>query len=89
MAAQPVAATAVYYGAGYEAVAADVAALLGLPATQVLPAAGVPGVQVYLGSDLVGGTPGADAAVQLPSDIVNQTAGDVVCQQANPALITR
>lgn len=89
LAAQPVAATAVYYGAGYEAVAADVAALLGIPATQVLPAAGVVGVQVYLGSDLVGSTPGGDAAVQLPSDIVNQTAGDVVCQQANPALITR
>jgi LCP family protein required for cell wall assembly len=89
LAAQPVAATAVYYGAGYEVVAADVAALLGIPATQVLPAAGVAGVQVYLGSDLVGGTPGADAAVQLPPDIVNQTAGDVVCQQANPALITR
>lgn len=89
LAAQPVAATAVYYGAGYEVVAADVAALLGIPATQVLPAAGVAGVQVYLGSDLVGGTPGGDAAVQLPPDIVNQTAGDVVCQQANPALITR
>ncbi|MGP4032031.1 LCP family protein [Pseudarthrobacter sp. 1C304] len=89
LAAQPVAATAVYYGAGYEAVAADVAALLGIPATQVLPAAGVAGVQVYLGSDLVGGTPGAEAPVQLPSDIVNQTAGDVVCQQANPALVTR
>ncbi|WP_348994555.1 LCP family protein [Arthrobacter sp. AL12] len=88
LAARPVAATAVYYGAGYEVVAADVAALLGIPATQVLPAAGVAGVQVYLGSDLVGGT-GADSAVQLPSDIVNQTAGDVVCQQANPALITR
>lgn len=89
LAAPPVAATAVYYGAGYEVVAADVAALLGIPATQVLPAPGVAGVQVYLGSDLVGGTPGADAAVQLPPDIVNQTAGDVVCQQANPALITR
>ena len=61
----------------------------GIPATQVLPAAGVAGVQVYLGSDLVGGTPGGDAPVQLPADIVNQTAGDVVCQQANPALITR
>ncbi|MET4135834.1 LCP family protein [Pseudarthrobacter sp. PvP090] len=88
LAAQPVAATAVYYGAGYEVVAADVAALLGIPATQVLPA-GVAGVQVYLGRDLVGGAADADAAVQLPSDIVNQTAGDVVCQQANPALITR
>ena len=89
LAAQPAAATAVYYGAGYGAAAADVALLLGIPAVRVLPAAGVAGVQVYLGTDLVGGTPGADAPVQLPPDIVNQTAGDVVCQQANPALITR
>ena len=64
-------------------------AVLGIPATQVLPAAGVAGVQVYLGSDLVGGTPGGEAQVPLPDDIVNQTAGDVVCQQANPYLITR
>ena len=89
LAAQPAAATAVYYGAGYGAAAADVALLLGIPAVRVLPAAGVAGVQVYLGTDLAGGTPGADAPVQLPPDIVNQTAGDVVCQQANPALITR
>ncbi|MFM9432665.1 LCP family protein [Arthrobacter sp. MP_2.3] len=88
LAAPPVAATAVYFGAGYDAVARDVAALLGIPAARVLPAAGVNGVQVYLGSDPVGGTASKDAAVDLPSDIVNQTAGDVVCQQANPALIT-
>jgi hypothetical protein len=89
LAARPVATTAVYYGAQYADVAADVAALLGIPATQVLPAAGVTGVQVYLGSDFAGGTPSADAAPQLPDGIVNQTAGDTVCQQANPALITR
>jgi len=89
LAARPVAATAVYYGEDFADVATDVAAVLGIPATQVLPAAGVTGVQVYLGSDLVGGTPGGDAPVQLPEDIVNQTAGDVVCQQANPYLITR
>jgi LCP family protein required for cell wall assembly len=54
------------------------------------PAAGVAGVQVYLGSDFANGTPTAAAAApQLPKDIVNQTAGDTVCQQANPALITR
>ncbi|MHA7223888.1 LCP family protein [Arthrobacter sp. RHLT1-20] len=87
--AKPVAATAVYYGADFADVAADVAALLGIPATQVLPAAGVVGVQVYLGSDLTGGTPGGGGQVALPSDIVNQTAGDTVCQPANPALITR
>lgn len=88
LAAKPVAATAVYYGADYADVAADVAALLGIPATQVLPAAGVVGVQVYLGSNPAAGTPGG-GQVALPSDIVNQTAGDTVCQQANPALITR
>jgi LCP family protein required for cell wall assembly len=91
-AAAPVAATAVYYGEGFADVAADVASVLGIPAKQVLPA-GVVGVQVYVGSDPAGGakggTPGAEAPVELPDDIVNQTAGDVVCQQANPALITR
>ena len=70
-------------------VAADVAALLSVPATQVLPAANVTGVQVYLGSDFASGTPTGRAQVPLPADIVNQTAGDTVCQQANPALITR
>ncbi|MFF1383262.1 LCP family protein [Arthrobacter sp. NPDC058288] len=85
--AQPVAKTAVYYGPGFEAVAADVAALLEIPATQVLPATGVSGVQVYLGTDFMSGTK-MDAA-PLPSDIVNQTAGDTVCQQANPELIVR
>ena len=87
--ARPVATTAVYYGADFADVAADVAALLGIPAARVLPAAGVVGVQVYLGSDLTGGTPGGGGQVALPADIVNQTAGDTVCQQANPALITR
>ena len=92
-AAAPVAATAVYYGEGFADVAADVAAVLGIPAKLVLPAVGVAGVQVYVGSDPAGGTPGGtaggEAPVELPDDIVNQTAGDVVCQQANPALITR
>jgi ABC-type glucose/galactose transport system permease subunit len=79
--------TAVYYAPGFEDVAADVAALLEIPATQVLPATGVTGVQVYAGTDFMSGT--KMGAVALPSDIVNQTAGDAVCQQANPELITR
>lgn len=87
--ARPVAKTAVYYGAQYADVAGDVAALLGIPAGQVLPAAGVAGVQVYLGSDFASSPATGDAPVALPTDIVNQTAGDTVCQQANPALITR
>lgn len=88
LAADPVATTAVYYGADYADVAADVAALLGIPATQVLPTANVTGVQVYLGSDLAGGTATGGTQAALPPDIVNQTAGDTVCQQANPMLIT-
>ncbi|MDR6505819.1 LCP family protein required for cell wall assembly [Arthrobacter oryzae] len=84
--AQPVDKTAVYYAPGFEDVAADVAALMEIPATQVLPAAGVGGVQVYLGADFMSGT---KMGVALPTDIVNQTAGDAVCQQANPELITR
>jgi LCP family protein required for cell wall assembly len=87
--AQPVAKTAVYYGANFADVAADVAALLGVAPGQVLPAVGVAGVQVYLGADFANGTPTANAAPPLPKDIVNQTAGDTVCQKANPDLITR
>jgi len=88
--AKAVATTAVYYGADFADVAADVAALLGIPASQVLPAAGVTGVQVYVGRDYAAGaSQQPNAPATLPPNIVNQTAGDTVCQQANPALITR
>ncbi|MCU1518628.1 MAG: transcriptional regulator [Pseudarthrobacter sp.] len=84
--AQAVAQSVVYYGPQFADVATDVAALLGIPAGQVLPAPALVGVQVYLGTDFTSGaTYGAAAA--LPEDIVNQTAGDTVCQQANPNLI--
>lgn len=92
--AQPVAKTAVYYGNGFDDVAADVAALLGIPSTLMIPAPAVTGVQVYVGSDFTTGTtygagPGGGSAPALPEDIVNQTAGDKVCQQANPDVIVR
>lgn len=78
----------VYYGTDFADVAADVAAVLGIPAAQMLPAPNVAGVQVYLGTDFTTGvTYGAPAA--LPEDIVNQTAKDASCQQANPALIVQ
>ena len=78
----------VYYGTDFADVAADVAAVLGIPAAQMLPAPNVAGVQVYLGTDFTTGvTYGAPAA--LPDDIVNQTAKDASCQQANPALIVQ
>jgi hypothetical protein len=84
--ATPVSQSVVYYGTGFEDVATDVAAQLGIPAAQILPAPRVSGVQVYLGTDFTSGASyGADVA--LPEDIVNQTAGDTLCQQANPLLI--
>lgn len=79
--------TVVYYGVNSAEVAAEVAAVLGIPAAQVLPASEVAGVQVYLGTDFTTGTRYADVAV--PPDIVNQTASDTVCQQANPLLIVQ
>ncbi|GAC1487341.1 MAG: LCP family protein [Pseudarthrobacter sp.] len=89
--ATPVTQSAVYFGTGFEDVAADVAALLGIPAAQVKSAPGVAGVQAYLGTDFTtGATYGAGAGpVALPEDIVSQTAGDSRCQQANPYLIVR
>ncbi|MEV7637306.1 LCP family protein [Pseudarthrobacter enclensis] len=88
--AQAVSQSAVYYGTNLADVATDVAALLGIPAAQVIPAPGVTGVQVYVGSDFTSGTAyGAGAQTELPKDIVNQTAGDSRCQQANPYLIVR
>jgi LCP family protein required for cell wall assembly len=78
--------SAVYYGVGFEDVAVDVAALLGIPAAQMLPAPAVSGVQVYLGTDFTSGAT-YGSSVALPEGIVNQTAGDSLCQQANPFLI--
>jgi hypothetical protein len=83
--AQAVAQSVVYYGPDFADVAADVAALLGIPAEQLLPAPALGGVQVYLGTDFTSGA--TYGAVALPEDIVNQTAGDALCQQANPELI--
>lgn len=86
--AQAATQSAVYFGSDFADVATDVAALLGVPAAQVIPAPGVSGVQVYLGSDFTTGTKyGSGAGAALPDDIVNQTAGDSRCQQANPYLI--
>lgn len=86
--AAAVAQSVVYYGPEFADVAADVAAVLGIPAAQMLPAPNVAGVQVYLGTDFTTGVAyGAPAA--LPDDIVNQTARDASCQQANPALIVQ
>ncbi|WP_374200291.1 LCP family protein [Arthrobacter sp. M4] len=85
-AAQPVGQTVVYYGPGFADVAADVAAQFGIPAAQVQPTPTVNGVQLYVGSDFASGLKYGQASV--PKDVVNQTASDVVCQVANPEVIT-
>lgn len=85
--ANPVEQTVVYYGGDFADVATDVAALFGIPATQVKQAAGVSGVQVYVGTDFASGT--AYGAASVPTDVVNQTAKDAVCQQVNPLYITQ
>jgi hypothetical protein len=84
--AEAVAQSVVYYGPDFADVATDVAALLGIPAEQILSAPALGGVQVYLGTDFTSGATYA-AVPALPKDIVNQTAGDALCQQANPELI--
>jgi LCP family protein required for cell wall assembly len=83
--ANPVDQTVVYYGAGFADVAADVATLYGIPAAQVQQAPGVAGVQLYVGTDFASGT--AYGATSVPSDVVNQTAKDAVCQQVNSLYI--
>ncbi|WP_309304053.1 LCP family protein [Arthrobacter sp. CJ23] len=85
-AANPVAQTVVYYGDGFADVAADVAALYGIPAAQVQLSKAVSGVQFYVGGDFSSGS--TYGAASVPDDVVNQTAGDAVCQTANPFLIT-
>ncbi|MFE4195102.1 LCP family protein [Paenarthrobacter sp. NPDC056912] len=85
--ANPVDQTVVYYGSGFADVAADVATLFGIPAAQVQEAPGVAGVQLYMGTDFGTGT--AYGAASVPSDVVNQTANDAVCQQVNPLYITQ
>lgn len=86
-AAQPVDQTVVYYSPEFADVAADVAAVFGIPEAQLIASSSVYGVQVYVGSDFTSGT--AYGAVALPPDVVNQTASDVVCQTVNPFLIDR
>ena len=83
--ANPVDQTVLYYGQGFADVAADVAKLYGIPAAQVQEAPGVAGVQLYVGTDFTTGT--AYGAASVPSNVVNQTASDAVCQQVNPLYI--
>ncbi|GHG39973.1 LytR family transcriptional regulator [Sinomonas cellulolyticus] len=78
-AAAPVSGTSVYYSAGFQDVATDVAAQFGIPASQVQPSTAIHGVQLYVGSDFASGdkyTP------KVPDNIVSQTAAQQTCQTA-------
>ncbi|MDP5226010.1 MULTISPECIES: LCP family protein [Arthrobacter] len=72
--------TIVYYSSQYQGAAKKVAADLGIPLTQLKPSPDILGVQVYVGTDFASGT--AYQTVQLPSDIVGQTAAQSTCQTA-------
>lgn len=81
--AQPQTQTMIYYQAGFDDVATDIAAMFGLPATSVQQAAGIEGVQLYAGEDFASG----DKPVPAPAagSIPSQTANDQTCQATNPA----
>ncbi|MFI2565880.1 LCP family protein [Paenarthrobacter sp. NPDC018779] len=81
--AQPAPTTVVYYQSGFEDVAADVAALFGLPASSIQPASAIQGVQVYAGEDFASGDKPTPAPAQ--GNIGAQTANDQTCQATNPA----
>ncbi|MCX2746749.1 LCP family protein [Arthrobacter sp. MI7-26] len=76
--------TMVYYGAGFADVAADVAAMFGLPAASVQQVPSVQGVQLYAGQDFATGSKPTLPAPK-PNDVVAQTAQDQTCQATNPA----
>ena len=78
--------TMVYYSAGFEDVAADVAALFGLPAGSIQQVANIQGVQLYAGTDFATGTKPAapPSSADSPGAVVAQTGSDQTCQSANP-----
>jgi LCP family protein required for cell wall assembly len=79
--------TTVYYSAGFEDVAADVAAMFGLPASSVQQVANIHGVELYAGADFASGTKPVPAPSSADSSgsVVAQTGSDQTCQSANPA----
>ncbi|MEZ2389670.1 LCP family protein [bacterium RCC_150] len=75
--------TMIYYGSGFADVAADIAAMFGLPAANVQEVTTVQGVQVYAGQDFATGSKPTLPAPK-PNDVVSQTAQDQTCQDTNP-----
>ncbi|MFP3578531.1 LCP family protein [Arthrobacter sp. fls2-241-R2A-200] len=75
--------TMVYYQAGFEDVAADIAAQFGLPAANIQQVNNIQGVQLYAGQDFAtGDKPVLPAAA--PGGIAAKTGNDQTCQATNP-----
>lgn len=78
--AETTAKTVVYYSSAYRGAAVNVATALGIPQAQLKVSADILGVEVAVGTDFITGT--SYQVVQLPKDIVGQTAADQTCQTA-------
>ncbi|WP_427017971.1 LCP family protein [Pseudarthrobacter sp. P1] len=79
--------TTIAYGADFADVAADVAALYGIPATALAADPTINGVQLRLGADFISGTKYGTNV--LPPDIVASTADDAEkCLVVNPGYYT-
>ncbi|WP_026533089.1 LCP family protein [Arthrobacter sp. H41] len=73
--------TQVYFGAGFDTAAAEIAALFGVDGTQLIPSPSAVGVEVLVGTDfLTGATVTPDP---LGGQLQGQTAEEEVCQQAS------
>lgn len=73
--------TQVFFGAGWQDAATDVARLLGVPSSQIVPTTDVVGVFVSVGQDFPAGDRLEFGSV-LPEDLNGQTAEQYTCQEA-------
>ncbi|WP_394251938.1 LCP family protein [Arthrobacter pityocampae] len=77
----PAERTQVYFSTGYEDAAADLAARLGVPASQVTLDESAAGVQLLVGADLATGS--KVVVPPLGSALDGQTADEVTCQSSS------
>jgi len=73
--------TQVFFGTGWYEAAVQVAELLGVPSSQIVPTTAIAGVQVSVGQDFTEGDR-LDVGSVLPDDLNGQTAEQFTCQQA-------
>lgn len=73
--------TQIFFGAGWYEAAVEVAELLGVPSSQIVPTTDVVGVFVSVGQDFREGDR-LELGAGLPGDLNGQTAEQYTCQQA-------